>query len=109
MTDMDWRDSANCLGVEPGAMTPDAATPGEVEAALSLCADCIVRLQCDQLRAEQHYPYGVWAGKWWGDPPTDPTVTPCGWCGEATGSARATYCSPACGKRALRAREAIPA
>lgn len=105
----DWRGRAQCLDLDPNTMQPDVASPAEVEAAMRVCVGCPVLEQCDQLRASQREPYGVFAGKWWGDPPRNPDVTWCGWCGGSTGTAKRSYCSTRCQVAAWRARQAVSA
>lgn len=99
----DWRHRAACATEDPNRMQPEVATPAQVQAALEVCDGCPVLAQCEQL-AEQTNAYGVHAGRWWGDPPSDPTVELCDWCGEGERRASASYCSTTCRVRAHRAR-----
>lgn len=106
--DVDWRHRANCRGADPDFMAPEAATPDDLAAALGMCVNCPVSRECDALRAEQAEPYGVWAGEWFGDPPANPELSQCQWCGDdiengSRGVAR-VYCGGTCRQRARRAR-----
>lgn len=105
----EWMDRAQCLGVE---MQPDAATAAEVAELAAVCAGCPVRRECHQLAAEQ-FPsaYGVHAGRWWGEPPREPLLVRCTWCGEGMDAERSTaaYCGSRCRVAAYRARQAVSA
>lgn len=112
MHENDWRAAANCLQTDPNTMQPEVATPDEVAMALRLCDGCPVRRQCRELAESQVGAYGVHAGEWFGDPPANPAMVQCGWCGDDMdpGPRRTrTYCSTGHRVAAFRAREAVSA
>lgn len=103
-----WRNHANCRDVDPEVMQPEHATPDQVEQAASVCRGCPVFAQCDAERRAQLYPFGMWAGQWFGDLPVARAAA-CGDCGKELppnpwkGRPR-QWCNSTCRKRALRKR-----
>lgn len=105
----DWRARANCRDTDPNDMQPEVATPAEVRTAMALCDGCDVRRECRDLADGQNLgAYGIHAGRWYGEPPRNPALIQCGWCGDDMDPGeRGTreYCWATCRKRAQRARE----
>lgn len=75
----EWMTRGNCRTMDPDEMQPDVATKPQVAEAIAVCNGCPVRAEClasaqSQGGAEGRYgAYGVWAGRWWGEPPRRPT------------------------------------
>jgi hypothetical protein len=102
--------AANCRGVDPDTMQPEAATPDELEQAMRFCVGCPVAAECRDLAEGQTYAYGIHAGKWYGAPPVNPEVVQCRWCGgDVPGSVAREYCGSTCRNAAWRARRAVSA
>lgn len=106
----DWHNQAACRGMDPDAMQPEVASAEEVAEAIAVCGFCPVRAQCAELAEAQPDAYGVWGGRWWGDPPKAVAV-PCEWCGkevdlsnQGRGGRPRMYCGQVCKNSASRAR-----
>jgi hypothetical protein len=112
----DWRDDAQCLGLDPDRMQPEVATTEDVEAAKRVCGkgtflQCPVLRECLELALSQRAPesgqitaYGVHAGEWFGESPRLPERA-CDHCGELFPVQRSTarFCKAACRQAAGRA------
>lgn len=67
LAQLDWRRSANCLGVDPDLFYPERGGSKELQAeqlrqAKAVCASCTVRPQCLVDALERQEVFGVWGG-----------------------------------------------
>ena len=105
-----WMAKSACLDTDSGVMQPEVASREDVNRAMvENCHGCPVRLECLRDAEGQDGPYGIWGGKWFGDPPKRPMLqlvcTQCGGGFEAQ-KATAMVCSPRCRKAMSRERAA---
>lgn len=64
MTDLDWRDRAECIGVEPELFFPvghGGLAERQIAAAKAVCFDCPVTIECLEWALENGVA-GVWGG-----------------------------------------------
>lgn len=60
MTTTDWRDQANCRGIDTNLFFPEV---GEVSAdAKTACRGCVVREQCLDFALVNKERFGIWGG-----------------------------------------------
>jgi WhiB family redox-sensing transcriptional regulator len=58
-----WRESANCRGVDPNLFHPErGANQADVAAARIICGKCVVSQQCLQFALDNHETKGIWGG-----------------------------------------------
>jgi WhiB family redox-sensing transcriptional regulator len=61
VSELDWMDDGNCVGVEPDIFFPGR---GEVAtAAKELCRECPVRVTCLEFALAHGEKWGIWGGK----------------------------------------------
>lgn len=63
----DWRQQANCLGVDPELFYPQRGGSKVLQAeqireAKAVCASCVVRAQCLSAALERQEEHGIWGG-----------------------------------------------
>lgn len=58
----DWRDSAACKGINPELMCPDNRDSDAVAIAKSICASCVVCVECLDHAMSTRERFGVYGG-----------------------------------------------
>lgn len=59
----DWRDYANCLGVDPDLFFPEKGeSSSTARGAKAVCASCAVKAECLAYAVEHQIRFGVWGG-----------------------------------------------
>jgi WhiB family transcriptional regulator, redox-sensing transcriptional regulator len=55
-----WHDLVNCLGIDPELFFPESGA--RALAAKSVCAGCVVRIECREHALESDERFGIWGG-----------------------------------------------
>ena len=58
--DTDWKDSSNCLGVDPDLFFPERGA--STREAKEVCRGCIVRVDCLEYALLNGEKFGIWGG-----------------------------------------------
>ncbi len=58
----DWRDRANCVGIDPELFYPGPWDHAGRDEALSVCEGCVSRAQCLAWALEHGEEFGIWGG-----------------------------------------------
>ena len=60
MYEISWKESANCLGVDPGLFFPDRGA--SIKEAKETCRSCVVKEECLNFAISSGEKFGVWGG-----------------------------------------------
>lgn len=55
-----WMDDAECAHTDPELWFPERGGPAQ--AAIRICNNCPVRVQCLDYAMSEHLPFGIWGG-----------------------------------------------
>jgi len=58
--DENWKDGANCLGVDPDLFFPERGA--STREAKEVCRGCVVREDCLEFALENGEKFGIWGG-----------------------------------------------
>lgn len=64
-TNVDWRMSGNCWGIDPNIFFPERG--GSNKLAKAICKDCSVRIACLDYAIKTNQQQGIWGGQTVGD------------------------------------------
>ena len=60
VSEPDWHDQANCLGVDPDLFFPERGA--STREAKEVCRGCVVRLECLEYALSNGEKFGIWGG-----------------------------------------------
>lgn len=60
MLDTSWRESSNCLGVDPDLFFPERGA--STREAKEVCRGCVVREDCLEFALQNSEKFGIWGG-----------------------------------------------